>query len=61
MNFLGFKSSGADPALWMREYVRNDGITKYYDYVCFSTQMIALSVVIKEKHDREIKFENILN
>ena len=33
MEFLGFKSSRVDPDVWMRESVRNDRFTKYYEYV----------------------------
>ena len=37
MEFLGFKSSRADPDVWMRESVRTDGFTKYYEYVLLYT------------------------
>ena len=33
MKFLGFVSSRGDPDVWMRESVRKDGSTKYYEYV----------------------------
>ena len=33
MKFLGFKFSRADPYVWMRESVQEDGITKYHEYV----------------------------
>ena len=37
IEFLGFKSSRADPDVWMRESVRTDGFTKYYEYVLLYT------------------------
>ena len=37
MKFLGFESSRADPDVWMRESVREDGFTKYYEYVLLYT------------------------
>ena len=37
MKFLGFKSSRAYPDVWMREYVRKYGVTKYYEYVLLYT------------------------
>ena len=37
MKLPGFESSRADPAVWMRESVRKDGVTKYYDYVLLYT------------------------
>ena len=33
MNFLGFDSFRADPDVWMKESVRKNGVTKYYEYV----------------------------
>ena len=33
MKFLGFESLCADPDVWMIESVREDGITKYHEYV----------------------------
>ena len=33
MKFLGFESSRADPDVWMQEYVRKDGVTKYHEHV----------------------------
>lgn len=32
MDFLGFKSSHADPDVWMRPAIRKDG-SEYYEYV----------------------------
>ena len=37
MKFLGFMSSRGDPDVWMRESVRKDGSTKYYEYVLLYT------------------------
>ena len=37
MKFLGFESSRADPDVWMRESIRKDGVTKYYEYVLLYT------------------------
>ena len=37
MKFLGFKSSRYDPDVWMREFMREDGITKYHEYVILYT------------------------
>ena len=37
MKFLGFEYSQADPDVWMRESVRKDGSTKYYEYVLLYT------------------------
>ena len=37
MEFLGFKSSGADPGVWMRESGRNDIFTKYCEYMLLYT------------------------
>ena len=33
MNFLGLEFLRSDPDVWMRESVREDGITKYHEYV----------------------------
>ena len=33
MKLPGFESSRADPAVWMRESVRKEGVTKYYEYI----------------------------
>ena len=37
MKFLGCVSSRGDPDVWMRESVRKDGSTKYYEYVLLYT------------------------
>ena len=37
MNFLGFKSSQADPDVWMRKLIRKDEVTDYYKYVILYT------------------------
>ena len=37
MKFLAFEFSYADPDVWMREYVRKDEVTKYYEYVLLYT------------------------
>ena len=37
MKFLGFQSSHADPDVWMRESVRKDLVTKYYEYILLYT------------------------
>ena len=37
MEHMGFESSRADPDVWMRESVRKDGVTKYYEYVLLYT------------------------
>ena len=37
MKFLGFESSRADPDVWMRQSVRKDGTTKYWEYVLLYT------------------------
>ena len=37
MKFLGLESSRAEPDVWMRESVREDGFTKYYKYVLLYT------------------------
>ena len=33
MKFLRFEYLQADPDVWMRESVRKDGSTKYYEYI----------------------------
>ena len=38
IKFLGFNSSRTDPDVWMRESVRTDGFTKYYEYVLLYTE-----------------------
>ena len=37
MKFLGFTSLRADPDVWTRESVREDGITDYQEYVILYT------------------------
>ena len=37
MNLLGLKSSRDDPDVWMRESVREDGVTKFHKYVLLYT------------------------
>ena len=37
MKFLGIESLHAEPDVWMRESVREDVITKYYEYVLLYT------------------------
>ena len=37
MKFLGFESSRDDPDVCMRESVRKDEVTKYYEYVLLYT------------------------
>ena len=37
MKILDFDSSRADPGVWMRESVRKDGVTKWYEYVLLYT------------------------
>ena len=37
MKHIGFKSSKADPGVWLRESVRKDGVTRYYKYVLLYT------------------------
>ena len=37
MTFLGFESSRADSDVWMRQSVRRDRVTKYWEYVLLYT------------------------
>ena len=54
MKFLGFESSRADPDVWMRESVREDGFTKYYEYVLLYTDDC---LVISDHGERVLRNE----
>ena len=45
MKHIGFETSKADPGVWLREFVRNDGVTRYYEYVILYTDdCLAISI-----------------
>ena len=54
MNFLGFEYSQANPDVWMRESVRKDGSTDYYEYVLLYTDDC---LVISDRGENVLRME----
>ena len=54
MKFLGFEYSQYDPDVWMRESVRKDESTKYYEYVLIYTNDC---LVISDRGENVLRME----
>ena len=54
MKFIEFEHSQADPYVWMRESVRKDGSTKYYEYVLLYTNDC---LVISDRGENVLQME----
>ena len=60
MKFLGFDYLQADPDVWIRESVRKDGSTKYYEYVLLYTDdcLVISNQGETELHKEIVKYFN---
>ena len=63
MKFLGFKSCKADPDVWMREAVKDDG-TEFYEYVMlYVDDTIAIGInpekILREEIGKYFKLKEL--